>query len=177
VAASAKYDGVTFSVAEQKIIYRKAKVTPDRPGAFLAIWQRPPLATTTNNKPIAFAAEQLDYLFVLVTSHVNESFSEMNSGSDNKALFNSAQRGMFIFPVALLLEKGIVASSKSKGKTGFRVFPPWSQNRGVDGTKVFSASGKKTQRWQLPYFVAIDEKGLLATDKLPQLFTGKVSET
>ena len=74
--------------------------------------------------------------------------------------------GMFIFPVSLLIKKGIVPSTKNKGKTGFRVFPPWSDDRGVAGTKVFSELGKKTQQWQLLYFLEIDDDGLIDLCKL-----------
>ncbi|WP_392339282.1 MepB family protein [Moritella marina] len=41
IPESAKYKALTFSLDDQGIIYRKGKVTADRPGAFLAIWQRP----------------------------------------------------------------------------------------------------------------------------------------
>ncbi len=54
---------------------------------------------------------------------------------------------------------------------GFRVFPPWSQDRGVVGTKVFSDYGKKTQSWQLPYFLAIDEGGLIDPNELNRVFS------
>ena len=80
---------------------------------------------------------------------------------------------MFIFPVSVLIKKGIVSSLKSKGKTGFRVFPPWSQDRGMVGTKVFSESGKKTQRWQIPFFLKIDENGLIDSYELNELLNHK----
>jgi len=78
---------------------------------------------------------------------------------------------MFIFPISLLIAKGIVSSVKNKGKTGFRVFPPWSQDRGISGSKVFSESGKKTQRWQIPFFVEIDENGLIDPCELNKLLS------
>jgi len=145
IPESSKYEGLVFSINDQSIVFRKAKVTPDRPGAFLAVWKRPPSAK--ENKPISLQSNDLDYLFV----QVEES---SNITSTDKAI-SSPKSGMFIFPVSLLVKKGIVSTQTSKGKTGFRVFPPWSQDRGVVGTKVFSESGKKTQRWQLPYFVDI----------------------
>jgi hypothetical protein len=86
-------------------------------------------------------------------------------------MINKLERGMFIFPVSLLIKKGIICGDKSKGKNGFRVFPPWSQDRGKVGTQVFSDSGKKTQRWQLPYFVSIDENGLIDPVKLNSLIS------
>ena len=156
IPESTKYSALSFALNERNIIYRKAKVTPDRPGAFLAIWQRPMTQKANDNKPIPFKPDDLDYLFVQVASH-----SELSS--DDK---RDIQHGMFIFPVSLLVKKGVVSSATKKGKTGFRVFPPWSQNRGIAGTKVFSESGKKTQRWQLPYFVVMDNEGFIDSSDL-----------
>jgi len=137
-------------------------VTPDRPGAFLAVWQRPSSPSINGTKPIPLRFNELDYLFVQVERHPDAlNSTEPMQGSNN---------GMFIFPVSVLIEKGIVSSEKSKGKTGFRVFPPWSQDRGVVGTKVFSESGKKTQRWQLPYFLTIDEGGIIDPRELNRVF-------
>lgn len=165
LSESSKYSGLVFFIDEKKIVYRKGKVTTDRPGAFLAIWQRPFVDSLNDNKPIPLTSNDLDYLFVQVTSQTSVKAIE---GS-----VKSTQHGMFIFPIALLLEKGIVYSTKNKGKTGFRVFPPWSQNRGEIGTKVFSESGKKTQRWQLPYFVDIDKNGLIKPDQLDKILCHK----
>ena len=163
IPESSKYEGLIFSIDDNSIVYRKGKTTPDRPGAFLAIWKRPLL--DKGNKPIPLQSNDLDYLFIQVESH--------STLTANEYLGNFPKYGMFIFPVSLLIDKGIVSSSKSKGKTGFRVFPPWSQDRGVIGTKVFSDSGKKTQRWQLPYFLEIDEFGLIDSSKLNRIFSTK----
>jgi len=160
IPESAKYAALSFALNGHNIIYRKAKVTPDRPGAFLAIWQRPITQTANDNKPIPFQPNDLDYLFVQVASH-----SEVSSDAKQ-----DIQHGMFIFPVSLLVEKGVVSSPTKQGKTGFRVFPPWSQNRGIAGTKVFSESGKKTQRWQLPYFVELDSEGFIEYSDLNSIF-------
>jgi len=155
VSESNKYDGLIFSLNGRKVRYRKGKVTADRPGAFLAVWQRPATSNVNNNKPVPFTSTELDYLFVWVESDI-----------ENK---ENLKQGLFIFPVSLLVEKGIVSSDLKKGKTGFRVFPPWSEDRGETGTKVFSASGKKTQHWQLPYFVKIDEDGLIERSELSRV--------
>lgn len=164
---SSKYNAVTFSLDDQSVIFRKGKVTADRPGAFLTVWQRPASINTiisTDNKPIPFQHKQLDYLFVQVEEH-------SNSTSIEKSI-KTSKSGMFIFPVSLLVKKGIVSSQTSKGKMGFRVFPPWSQDRGVTGTKIFSASGKKTQRWQLPYFVEIIDDSI-DSQQLNKIFDHK----
>lgn len=159
IPQSAKYEALNFSLNDRNIVYRKGKVTSDRPGAFLAVWQRPYTPSLTNNKPIPLTPSDLDYLFIHVQSHLN-----MSQQRAPKSRY-----GMFIFPVALLIEKGIVASEKSKGKTGFRVFPPWSEDKGDVGTMVFSEPGKKTQRWQIPFFIDIDENGLIDSCQLKQL--------
>ncbi len=155
---SAKYEGLNFHLNGRSIVYRKGKVTSDRPGAFLAVWQRPS-EDSNNNKPIPLTSDDLDYLFIQVESHSNIV----------EGLEHSTKYGMFIFPVSLLVEKGILASVKSKGKTGFRVFPPWSEDRGGVGTQLFSESGKKTQHWQIPFFVDIDENGLINPCELKKL--------
>jgi len=151
VPENSKYEALIFSLNERRIVYRKGNVTPDRPGAFLSVWQRPVLETDNGNKPIPLKSDELDYLFIQVE--------------------DESDRGLFIFPVATLKEKGIVSSATKKGKTGFRVFPPWSQDRGVVGTKVFSESGKKTQRWQLPYFIEIAEDGSIDAGELTKIFS------
>ena len=120
-----------------KIFYREAKVTPDRPGAFLTLWQRPLAPEINNNKPIAIRSDQVEYLFVRVKESEND----------------DAREGIFIFPVSILIEKKILSSSGVKGKTAFRVFPPWSADRGSKGMKIFSESAKNTQKWQIRYFL------------------------
>ena len=156
VPENSKYEALNFSLDERKIVYRKGKVTSDRPGAFLSIWQRPSLENNNGNKPIPLSSNDFDYLFVQV-----ENYSIIT-----EELEHNSKYGMFIFPISILIEKGIVSSLKNKGKTGFRVFPPWSQSRGLNGTKVFSESGKRTQRWQLPYFLAIGEDGSIDSSRL-----------
>lgn len=150
VVENSKYEALNFSLNNRRIVYRKGNVTPDRPGAFLSVWQRPALETDNGNKPIPLKSDELDYLFIQVE--------------------DESDQGLFIFPVATLKEKGIVSSATKKGKTGFRVFPPWSQDRGVVGTKVFSESGKKTQRWQLPYFIGVDKDGAIDAGELKKIF-------
>jgi len=163
VPESKKYEALVLALNNRNIVYRKGHVTPDRPGAFLAVWQRPSSPSINGNKPIPLRFNELDYLFVQVERH--------HDALNGEESIQGSKNGMFIFPVSVLIERGIVSSEKSKGKTGFRVFPPWSQDRGVVGTKVFSKSGKKTQRWQLPYFVAIDECGLIDPGELKRVFS------
>ena len=53
--------------------------------------------------------------------------------------------GQFVFPKSILLEKGIFSKSGKGGKRGIRVYPAWD--------KVVSSQAKKTQQWQLNYFL------------------------
>ena len=55
--------------------------------------------------------------------------------------------GQFIFPKELLLQKGFVSTNGKGGRRAMRVYPPW------DITD--NAQAKKTQAWQLLYFVEI----------------------
>ena len=121
IPESSKYEALNFSINDMSIVYRKGKVTSDRPGAFLAVWKRPTSEDVNGNKPIPLRSSELDYLFIQVERH----------STILEELEPKSKCGMFIFPVSLLIEKGIVSSLKSKGKTGFRVFPPWSEDRGI----------------------------------------------
>lgn len=54
--------------------------------------------------------------------------------------------GQFIFPKSVLAEQGII-TDKKEGKRGFRVYPEWDLTE--------SKQAKKTQKWQLDYFIKI----------------------
>jgi len=65
------------------------------------------------------------------------------------AVENETQIGQFVFPKSILIEKGILSTPKKDGKRGFRVYPIWE--------KDLNPSAKKTQDWQLDYFVELNE--------------------
>ena len=159
---NAQYHGYAFTLNQKRIIYRKAKVTPDRHGAFLALWKRP--ADLSNSKPIPFANE-FDYLLVAVSS---DGLTTINNQVAN------IQKGFFLFPVELLVKKGIVTGRNHKGKTAFRVFPPWSESRALKGTGEFSNSAKVTQRWQCDYFLNQNQHGLVDIIKLNNILANAV---
>ncbi len=56
--------------------------------------------------------------------------------------------GQFMFPRSILLKKWILSQVGKLGKLAFRVYPPW------DITD--NPQAKRTQKWQLEYFVKID---------------------
>jgi len=135
IPESSKYEALIFGLDNKNVFYRKGNVTPDRPGAFLAVWQRPASPSINENKPIPLTGDDLDYLFVQVQEHTSL------TGSD-EALSNP-KSGLFIFPVSELIKRGIVSCATKKGKTGFRVFPPWSQDRGWQVQRSFQSLVKK----------------------------------
>jgi len=161
IPENSQYEALFFALNQKNIIYRKGKVTPDRPGAFLSLWKRP-LSSSINNKPIPFHSNDLDYLFIKVDEYSNTTI-------------NNKRSGIFILPVSLLSNKKIVSSDKNKGKTGFRIFPPWSQDRGNEKTQIFSESAKKTQRWQLPYFLEFNNDGSINSNDLKKRLNFKPS--
>ena len=55
--------------------------------------------------------------------------------------------GQFIFPKAILLEKGIFSTNIKEGKRAMRVYPPWD--------KTSSKQAQETQKWQINYFFEI----------------------
>lgn len=71
--------------------------------------------------------------------------------SDNIDLFvinvkTKTDFGQFVFPKSVLVQQGIITDIK-EGKRGIRVYPVW------DLTK--SKQAKKTQKWQMDYFLKI----------------------
>lgn len=57
--------------------------------------------------------------------------------------------GQFIFSKEILREKKIYTFGRDKGKMSMRVYPDWS--------KLESREAKKTQDWQLDYFINFDD--------------------
>lgn len=62
---------------------------------------------------------------------------------------NGNRFGQFVFPKKILCEKGIVSTDEKEGKRAMRVYPPWD--------KADNPQAKKTQAWQLEWFVEIPE--------------------
>lgn len=58
--------------------------------------------------------------------------------------------GQFVFPKAVLCEKAIVSCHGKEGKRAMRIYPPWD--------KADNPQAKKTQAWQLQYFIKFSEQ-------------------
>lgn len=118
-----EYEGFDFSVSQTTYRSRLAKKTPKKSGYFLAIWKK-----DSENKNIPFHENQFpDYLIVNI--------------------MDGEREGQFIFPKALLKQKGILRSITMPGKMAFRAYTPWDQD--------LNSSATKTAKWQIPYFVEL----------------------
>lgn len=60
--------------------------------------------------------------------------------------------GQFVFPKTVLCEKGIVSCHEKEGKRAMRIYPPWD--------KADNPQAKKTQAWQLQYFIEYSENNI-----------------
>lgn len=100
---SKEYSACSFLLNENKIIFRKAKITPKKVGQFVTFWKR------SNSGPIAPFHENDDFDFFVVNCYSEGNF------------------GQFIFPRSVLIEKGIVSSKNKEGKRAFRVYPTWEK--------------------------------------------------
>lgn len=127
---SAEYSACSFCLDDMKIEYRRSKITPTKTGQFVTIWKR-----DADGKTAPFEISD-DFDFIVITSNDGDRF------------------GQFIFPKAVLADKGIISQKGKVGKRGIRVYPPWNP--------VTSRQAEKTQSWQTQYFVEIKPDG--ATD-------------
>lgn len=124
-AESAEYNAYRFEINDKKICYREAKITPTKTGQFVTLWKRNKSGTI---EPFDFS-DLIDFVIICVRKENNF--------------------GQFIFPKAVLLEKGIFSTSTKEGKRATRVYPPWDVTT--------SKQAQKTQQWQLDYFLEISE--------------------
>jgi hypothetical protein len=70
--------------------------------------------------------------------------------------------GQFIFPKSVLCEKGIVSTDEKEGKRAIRIYPPWDI--------ADNAQAKRTQKWQLEWFI---ENNAIDRLRLNQLLNSK----
>ncbi|MED3371023.1 MepB family protein, partial [Bacillus thuringiensis] len=70
--------------------------------------------------------------------------------------------GQFILPKEILLKEKILRTQNQKGKMAMRIYPIWD--------KPVSNQAKKSQMWQLQYFVDLSDCNNLPIDKLLNLY-------
>ncbi|WP_088044275.1 MepB family protein [Bacillus sp. EAC] len=88
--------------------------------------------------------------FVTLWERIGDSPIQPYDISDPVDLFvistrNDDKFGQFIFPKTVLCDQGILSNKGKGGKRAIRVYPPWD--------KPSSRQAKKTQTWQLEYFL------------------------
>ncbi|KAB7836045.1 MepB family protein [Streptomyces mobaraensis] len=119
---SAEYAACAFTLDGRSVRFRVGKATPTKAGRFVTVWQR------SEEGPIRpFDADDGVDLFVV-------------SSRDDDGGF-----GQFVFPVDVLVERGVVSRGGSGGKRGFRVYPPW--------VTTTSRQAGGTQAWQADFFL------------------------
>lgn len=124
-AESREYDACSFELDGTKIQYRASKITPTKSGQFVTIWKR-----NVSGITVPFdVQDDFDFIVIIVKSEPN--------------------LGQFIFPKAVLLQKGIISRNGKGGKRGIRVYAPWDT--------VTSKQAQVTQHWQSRYFMTLNE--------------------
>ena len=98
-----------------------------------------------NNKNQAFSYEDATDLLVIHTCNNNNNF------------------GQFVFPKEVLVKQGILKTATSKGKMAIRVYPNWDTPT--------SKQAIETQKWQLPYFVSMNDTNSLPVQELIKLYS------
>ncbi|MFC4224825.1 MepB family protein [Lysinibacter cavernae] len=122
---SAEYGAVRLVLNARPTLFRVAKTTPTKVGQFVTVWAR------SEEGPIR-PFDQTDGITTLIVL---------------VATPRSTERGLFVFPAAALIARGVFAQGGTGGKRAFRMYPPW--------TATTNASGLTAQRWQAAYFVSL----------------------
>lgn len=133
---SSEYSGCSFMLDRLNIKFRTSKITPTKTGQFVTIWKR-----NMEGETAPFDSGD-PYDFYLISA-----------SRDNN-------RGIFIFPKEVLVEKGILSHGKKMGKRGIRVYPSWDPAESKQATA--------TQKWQTAYFLDLsqDKESYLPKAKL-----------
>lgn len=96
-----EYFGYNFKINENRIKFRKSKLTPKKVGQFVTFWKR-----DSEGKTVPFDVND-DFDFYIISIEENE-----NSG-------------FFIFPKAVLEKENLISSELKVGKRGFRIYADW----------------------------------------------------
>ncbi|MGG5505805.1 MULTISPECIES: MepB family protein [unclassified Myroides] len=132
-----EYFGYSCQLANFTIKYRKAKITPKKTGQFVTVWQRNAVGITTPFTTL----DPFDFYIILTE--------------------DGDQTGFFIFPRAILGERGILTTAKREGKRGFRVYPDWELPT--------SKQALQTQQWQSLYFITCTDFTPQALEKVSNI--------
>ncbi|WP_309609370.1 MepB family protein [Flavobacterium sp.] len=141
---SLEYCAHQFEINNQKVVFRLAKITPTKIGQFVTLWKR-----KTDKSPIEpfEISDPIDLFAINVKTE--------------------SRFGQFIFPKAVLIQKGIV-TDKKEGKRAIRVYPFWDLTE--------NKQAQKTQKWQLDYFLEIPFDGNLDVNRAKLLYSKKIKD-
>jgi hypothetical protein len=135
---SKEYSGCSFTLKGLNIKFRTSKITPTKAGQFVTIWKR-----NENEETAPFdSMDVFDFYLVFASTDHN--------------------KGLFIFPKEILLEKGILSHEQKIGKRGIRVYPSWDLTE--------SKQAKATQKWQTDYFLDLSQNKELYLQSAKLLF-------
>lgn len=99
-----EYESGILAIGPEVWRVRTARVTPKKPGAFVAVWQR---AEAGETRP----------------------FASDNGAAGLLVFVQEGERfGVFRFAAPQLESLGVTRTSSQPGKRGFRVYPSWSEN-------------------------------------------------
>ena len=118
---SEDYGAAEFTINNHSIKFRVGKITPTKVGQFVTFWKR------VGKGPILPYSFNDSFDFLVVSARAENHF------------------GQFVFPKAVLCEKGIISSGEKEGKRAMRIYPPWDVTT--------NSQAKRTQAWQLKYFI------------------------
>lgn len=131
------YGAAEFSINHHSVKFRVGKITPTKIGQFVTFWKR------LGKGPILPYDFNDSFDFFVVSVRAENHF------------------GQFIFPKAVLCEKGIVSCNGKEGKRAMRIYPPWDIAE--------NSQAKKTQAWQLQYFIKFS-KDIFDSSRMRYLF-------
>jgi hypothetical protein len=141
-AESAEYGACAFALDGQPAKFRAAKITPKKTGQFVTLWKRigkGPIQPHDLNDPV-------DWFVVSVRQGL--------------------RWGLFVFPKAVLCEKGVLSRDGKGGKLAIRVYPAWDA--------ADNPQARKTQAWQLPCFFEIGADRQAARADARRLLLGEI---
>ncbi|MBC8948687.1 MepB family protein [Xenorhabdus sp. TS4] len=99
---SRDYSAMWFQLDGKSIVFRQAKITPNKQGQFVTLWKRP--APDSEIMPFE-KSDKIDFCLI--------------------ATFSEHQKGMFLFDSHILIKQGVFSSQTKAGKRAIRVYPTW----------------------------------------------------
>ena len=138
---NSEYGAGIFQLGSKSVRFRVSKITPTKIGQFVAFWEK-----DFDNKNQAFSYDNAPDLLVI------------NIFTNNNHYF-----GQFVFPKEVLVKQNILKTATAKGKMAIRVYPSWDTPT--------SKQAIATQKWQLPYFVVVNNKNSLQIQELLKLYS------